>query len=130
MSITESELTPSSSSRSRDVVDYEFEEMDEFIMDVEQSEHSEHSGRSSHTPSDGIVDDTLSDPDYDEEGTELHENDDSIEDDFDRIVTRGRARESSSKATKATKKDKKEKPKKTTPSTRQNRTTRAASVRF
>lgn len=121
MSITNGE---ESSSRGRDVVDYSFEEIDEFMVDVEQ-----HSERSSHSRSpmdehDEYNDATLSDPDYVEEATESL--DENSEDEYDKIVTRGRAKRKSTAV--AAKKDK---PKKTkSPSTRQNRTTRAASVRF
>lgn len=113
-----------STSRNRDVVDYGFEEIDEFMVDVE-----EYSDRSSRTPIDDHVDDetTISDPDYVEEATESFD-ENSEEDEFDAIVTRGRAKRKSLQSAKA-KKNKKEKPTKS-PSTRQNRTTRAASVRF
>lgn len=98
------------------------------MLDVEQ-----HSEQSSHnrTPFDDHDhdEDTLSDPDYVEEATEILDENESA-DEYDQIVTRGRAKRKSTPAT-TSKKDKKEKPKKTkSPSTRQNRTTRAASVRF
>lgn len=113
------------SSRGRDEIDCAFEEIQEFMVeeDIEIEQHSDmHSERSSRTPFD---DDEShpSDDDYVEEATEsLDENDD---DEFEQIVTRGRAKRKTTKA----KVDKKQKPK-NSPVTRQNRTTRAASVRF
>lgn len=93
------------------------------MVDVEHnSERSSHS-RSPMDEHDEHNDATLSDPDYVEEATESL--DENSEDEYDKIVTRGRAKR---KSTAAAKKDK---PKKTrSPTTRQNRTTRAASVRF
>ncbi|XP_055327118.1 receptor expression-enhancing protein 1 isoform X9 [Sitodiplosis mosellana] len=114
-----------STSRGRDEIDYNFSEVEEFMLE-EEMQIDQHSERSSRTPfdedDDGVNDDNSSDGDYVAEVTESFDEDN---DDFDRIVTRGQSKRQTAKA----KKDKEKKPKKS-PVSRQNRTTRAASVRF
>lgn len=123
-----------SSTGTRDEVDFGFVEINEMTLDDEmhiedqemhmeaRTERSERSERSSRTPFDEYDNGHQSDPDYVEEATEFF-NENQSEDEYDAMVTRGRAKQQKSK------KSKKDKPKKS-PATRPGRTTRAASVRF
>ncbi|XP_031631037.1 receptor expression-enhancing protein 1 isoform X5 [Contarinia nasturtii] len=123
--VTNGEPTsPTASHGGRDEIDG-FEQVEAYMLEEESMQMERNSERSiSRTPFDDHDDDG-SDSDYVAEATEsLDEND---EDEFDKIVTRGRSKRKA--AIPKTKKEKKEKPKKS-PATRQNRTTRAASVRF
>lgn len=109
---------PPTPSLSRDDVDG-FEEINEFMLEEESMErNSERS--TSQTP---FIDNDGSD--YVEEVTESFN--ESDEDVFDEIVTRGRSRQKANNF--KAKKEKKEKPKKNQMA-RPTRTTRAASVRF
>lgn len=117
-------ITNGESSRGRDEIDYGFEEIEEFMLE-ENIQIDQHSERSSRSPFDDDLDnddqvDHSSDGNYVEEATESL--DESSEDEFDQIVTRGRSKRHATKAKKDNKKEK--------PTTRTNRTTRAASVRF
>lgn len=117
-----------SSSRPRDEVDFGFEEIDELAL--EEVDMERQSDRSSQTP---VDDHDANDPDYEaEEALEAFAENASTEEDdeFDKMVTRGRAKRQNTK-TKATKgKKKKTEAQSESPATRQSRTTRAASVRF
>lgn len=127
----------SSSSRTRDEVDFGFEEIDGMALDdvemeqLQQQERQQHLDRSSRTPFSEYGDMNVDESDADYIAEEVTESfDDSTNDDeFDTMVTRGRSKRQPAKPTKDNKKERKEKQKKT-PTTRQTRTTRAASVRF
>lgn len=133
----------SSASRGRDQTDFGFEQIDENSLDedIENMIIEQRSERSSRTPFDDSGDHE-SDMDYlAEEATESFDasdsdnnNDDGGNDEFDAMVTRGRAKQrQTTKAKSQNKKSKKSKPIKSPherPTTRQSRTTRAASVRF
>lgn len=125
-----------SSARTRDEIDYSFEEMNDITMDetalneINADRQSEYERSSRGTPFvDNETDHSSDDPDYVEEATEIleesssrHTDENDEDDEFDHVVKRGRGRPSKTK--------KKKSAHKIEQSSRPIRVTRAASVRI